>query len=69
MKFNEVLEDLAHHAIEDAAMVFDVQLRGHDFKPFATERSVITDGGSTFRVKIEFEPDPVEALARAVARN
>lgn len=69
MKFNEVLEDLARHAIDDAAMKFDVQLRGHDFQPFTTERSVITDGGSTFRVRIEFEPDPMEALTRAVARN
>lgn len=69
MKFDEVLLDLAQHAIEDAATVFAVQHSRHDFKPFTCERQVITDGGSTFRVKIEFEPDPVEALMRAVARN
>lgn len=69
MKFDEVLRDLAGHVIDDANTKFLIQHRGHDFKPFSCEREVITDGGSKFRIKIEFEPDPMEALMRKVARN
>lgn len=69
MKFDDVLKDLAGHAIEDANTIFLVQLKLHDFQPFTVERDVITDGGSKFRIKIEFEPDPIEALQPAVARN
>lgn len=69
MKFDEVLTDLAQHVIEEANQRFLIQHKGHDFKPFTCERQVITDGGSTFRVKVEFEPDPIEALMRDVARN
>lgn len=69
MKFDEVLKDLAAHCVDEANGKFLIQHASHDFKPFTCERQVMTDGGSTFRVKIEFEPDPVEALMRAVARN
>ena len=69
MRFDEVLQDLARHAIVEANDKFLAQQKWHSFKPFTVERQAITDGGSTFRIKVEFEPDPVEALARKVARN
>jgi hypothetical protein len=69
MKFDEVLRDMAEHVIDEANQKFLIQQHGHDFKPFTCERSVISDGGNTFRIKVEFEPDPMSALMLAVERN
>lgn len=69
MRFDEVLTDLASHVIDEANTKFLVQHESHEFTPFSCEREVITDQGSKFKIKIEFEPDPVEALMRAVGRN
>lgn len=69
MKFDEVLRDLAGHAIDEVNDRFLAQHEWHNFAPFTVERQAITDGGSTFRIKVEFEPDPLEALMRAVAKN
>lgn len=69
MKFDEVLRDLADHAIDEANTAYLGQQSRHDFKSFTTERHVITDGGNIFRVKVEFEPDPMSALQLRVERN
>lgn len=69
MKFDEVLQDLAAHVIEEANTRYLAQREWHEFKPFTCQREVITDGGSKFCVKIEFTPDPLESLMRQVAKN
>lgn len=69
MEFREVLEDMAHHVMDDAEMKYESQRRWHEFAPFECERQVLTDGGNTFRIKVEFEPNPASALMLAVERN
>jgi len=61
---------LANHVIDDATGLFNTQHQFHKFEPFITcQREVITDGESKFRIKVEFEPDPIESLALLVAQN
>lgn len=69
MKFDEVLRDLAGHAIDQANDNFLAQHAGHNFAPFSVERQAFTAGGSKFKITIEFEPDPMESLMRKVAQN
>ena len=69
MRFDEVLQDLAMHVIEEANTKYLIAQNGHDFKPFTCERQVVSDGGNIFRIKVEFEPDPASALRLAVERN
>lgn len=69
MRFEDVLKDMAAHAVEAANQEFLRQHEKHAFAPFEVERSAISEGGHTFRVTVEFEPDPMEALKLAVARN
>lgn len=69
MKFDEVLRDMADHAICDANNEFLRQHEKHEFSAFKTERKAISEGGHTFRIIVEFEPDPLSALQLAIARN
>lgn len=69
MKFDEVLRDMAIHAIDNANNEFLRQHEKHEFSAFTAERSCISEGGHTFRIIIEFEPNPLSALGLAVARN
>jgi hypothetical protein len=69
MNFEDVLKDMAGHVIEEANMKFEAQRKWHNFLPFTCERQCLTEGGSTFRIKVEFEPNPSAALDLAVSRN
>lgn len=69
MKFDDVLRDMANHAIDDANNEFLRHQRCHEFLAFKVERKSISEGGHTFRVVVEFEPDPMLALQLAVQRN
>lgn len=69
MKFDEVLRDLAGDAIDQANQEFLRQHDRHDFSAFTVDRSAISQGGHTFRIKVEFEPNPMSALQLAVQRN
>lgn len=69
MKFDEVLHDMANHVINDANNEFLRQREKHAFAPFECERTSFSAEGNKFRVAITFEPDAIEALRLAVAKN
>lgn len=69
MTFEDVLIDLTAHVVAEANQTFLVARTGHSVKPFSSERTFITDGGHTFRVKVEFEPNQNAAEWWNVVQN